>query len=297
MKKLPLIFVVFLFLFRCNLAFSQEWAPVGSTWLYTYYFSTENEPPYNFYKYEIVKDTLIDNKIMRKMEGRHLNDETGNTLLFTEYIYKEDNKVYFYKWGQHKILYDFSVNVGDFYTGYTNISPDLSSVFTCTLKFNYQMNGNTYTSFVFNPEGDVNYGDEVMNQVGSMHYFFPDTAEVSVPEYERLRCYITADTLFYYDEFYYEFCDYYKSLYLAEVETKELSFHPNPVNPVSTVFIPYEFGNLNLVRIYSLNGKSLSHWNVQNRHIQIQKEDFEPGIYFMEVETELQKLTGKFMVE
>lgn len=295
MKKINLFFP--LLLLGVQFAFSQEWAPVGTKWLYTYDSGTEINLPYNFYKYEVVKDTLIDTKIMRKIEYRHLNWETGNTLLFSEYIYKEDNKVYFYKWGQHNLLYDFNVNIGDSYTGYTNISPDLSSVFTCFEKFDYAFNGNMYTFIGMQANGDINYGAEIIDQVGSMHYFFPSTAEISEPEYERLRCYITADTLFYYDEFYFDFCDYYKSLYINELQTMQLKFFPNPVTNTSTIFIPDEFGDFISIRIYCLNGKDVPHWYIQNRSINIRKEDFEPGVYFMEVETETQKFVGKFVAE
>ena len=272
---------------------SQEWAPVGSKWIYSYYLSMETEPVYDYLFYESVKDTFIEGKTVRKIHFQRNSNTNGMQLLRTEFLYMEDKRVYFYKWDQFNLLYDFNLQVNDSYTVQDVDNQSISGLFTCTNKVTF----NGYNFYELGGSDNLYFGAEVLEHVGSMKDFFPTDEAVFPPEYKRLRCYITADTLYYQEEDWEIFCDHFRTLKLTELELNGLQFSPNPLSELSTLEIPAEFGAIGHISVYSLNGQENTRYELKERKISLRESDFVPGVYFIRVETEEQRLFGKFVVE
>lgn len=272
---------------------AQQWAPVGSKWIYSYYFSTETEPVYDYLLNESVGDTLVAGKDVRKINFYRNDNFNGNQLLRTEYLYMENNRVYFYKWDQFNLLYDFNLEVNESYYAQSADEEGVSGMFTCTNKFVY----NDKTYFELGASDELYFGAEVMDGVGSMKDFFPTDQAVFPPEYERLRCFITADTFYYAEEDWFDFCEHFRTLNISEIKSNGLQFSPNPLSSESHLQIPDEYGEIHLIEITSLSGQQTGKCSLENRKLTVNKMDFQSGVYFIEVKTEKQRLFGKFVVE
>ncbi len=110
MKKI--IKIIILFLFIPIIVESQNWYPIGATW----YFNKQEMvsfPAHGFIKYTVVKDTLVDTK-PSKLLNKEIIEYTGKILSLSSVIVREENsKVYYYYNGVFKLMYDFTLNVGD----------------------------------------------------------------------------------------------------------------------------------------------------------------------------------------
>ncbi|MGV3631306.1 MAG: T9SS type A sorting domain-containing protein [Bacteroidota bacterium] len=287
------LITLLIFSFQLTFPFAQEWAPIGSKWIYSYYFNTEEEPIFDYLFNESIADTFIDGKVVRKINFYRNDNINGNQLLRTEYLYMENNRVYFYKWNDFNLLYDFNLQINDSYPVQSIDNESISGLFTCTNKYLY----NSKTYFELASSDELYFGAEVMDWVGSMKDFFPTSEAVFPPEYKRLRCFVTADSVYYQEEDWETFCEHFRTLRISELEQSGLQFSPNPLSSESTLTIPSEYGKIGEIRISSLSGQQAGTAVLQDRQLTLSKADFTSGLYFIEVETENKRLFGKFVVE
>ena len=270
--------------------FAQEWAPVGSKWIYS------NYDDYSLIiVHESVKDTLIENKNYRKVISYKITDGVTSPIEDMNYLYLENNKVYFYKWGTNNLVFDFSLNINDSYIA--NDPSDQNNSGTLELEFIYdhEMNGNIYNHYYYQANDNLFFGDGVIDQIGGYKEFFPSSQLAFPTTHPFLMCYATGDSLYYYR--YEEFCDSIRTLKLTELELNGLQFSPNPLSELSTLEIPAELGAIRDISVYGLNGQESSAYEWKERKISLRASDFVPGVYFIRVETEKQRLFGKFAAE
>ena len=294
MKKL-INFLVFIVL--TSNCYSQEWGTVGTTWIYSIYPIIPIEGwSYDYDKYTSVKDTIIGSKTMRKIEFRNYYFN-GNVLLRTEYMFKENNKIYFHKWGQNNLLYDFSLIQGESYIVQDEDNQNANGGLILGTVFNQTINGNIYKLFNFQRLTLLGFNDYILDQVGCLFNFFPNTQIASPPEYPTLQCFITGDSLYYYQDL--EFCEYFRTLSLEESSLldEKIKFYPNPISNSSILKVPSFWGKIKNVSINSLNGQKIDSYKIYNQEIEINKQDFISGIYLYEIETESKVFHGKFVVE
>jgi len=92
--------------------YGQGWFPVGSEWNYRYVIPFLLPDEVNSHR--ITGDTIIENKTCQIFER---DFETCDFRPITEYIYKEDGKLYYYEsdLSEFRLLYDFSLEVGEVY--------------------------------------------------------------------------------------------------------------------------------------------------------------------------------------
>ncbi len=94
-----------------------EWAPIGATWHYDYtYLST---PKVDYILMESTKDTVVNEKNARLIEGR-IFSEGGFSIPATDryddgsyIIYQQGDSVFYLRENKFELLYDFSMEVGD----------------------------------------------------------------------------------------------------------------------------------------------------------------------------------------
>jgi len=107
MKKL-----IFFIIFIPVLAQSQNWFPIGATWYYNYR-EQQIFPAIGYTKYTVIKDTVVDSK-PSKLIIQETVRYNGDTLPTNFIIVREENsKVYYYYNNTFRLMYDFTLNVGD----------------------------------------------------------------------------------------------------------------------------------------------------------------------------------------
>lgn len=91
---------------------SQSWYPIGATW----YFNFQEQlsfPANGFTKYSVVKDTIVDG-YTSKLLSKNVIRYNGDTISTGWLIVREENsKAYYYYYNLFKLMYDFSLNIGD----------------------------------------------------------------------------------------------------------------------------------------------------------------------------------------
>ncbi|WP_236976110.1 hypothetical protein [Membranihabitans maritimus] len=97
---------------------SAEWAPIGTTWYYN--FNSSNVyPQANALKMESIKDTMVNEKPARIIEGT-IYYHSGDTLhapdVFPEgriILHQQGDSIYYLRENTFELLYDFSLEEGD----------------------------------------------------------------------------------------------------------------------------------------------------------------------------------------
>jgi hypothetical protein len=102
----------------------------GKTW--TTVFDNLNPSAFTQYKYYLKGDTVIDNTHCTKMYKAEGNDAAQYIGAMRE----DGKKVYIYRRGntEAKLLYDFSLKVGDSFVGSTGVKSTVTSIGTATFK-------------------------------------------------------------------------------------------------------------------------------------------------------------------
>lgn len=106
MKK---IVVLLILSFNIYFGFSQNFAPIGSTWYYTEHTFSGN---IGYLKIESVKDTVINSQSCRKLYKEKTIGCSYHSV--TEFVYSIDSTVYFWdsKLNKFQTLYDFKAGPG-----------------------------------------------------------------------------------------------------------------------------------------------------------------------------------------
>lgn len=99
-----------LFLFITHFGWSQDFAPEGAIWHYS--FHDINPEVISYATIESKEDTIIDDISCKKMLEVH---RFFNDTISTEwhYMYSENDSVFFYAEGDFHLLYDFGAEEGD----------------------------------------------------------------------------------------------------------------------------------------------------------------------------------------
>ena len=92
-----------------NVHSQKEWFPIGAEWYYEWGNSMNSFMPIYKRQYFVEKDTVIEGKTCRIING-----ENNQYMGITKYIvYEENGIVYYYFNNGFRKIYDFSVNEGD----------------------------------------------------------------------------------------------------------------------------------------------------------------------------------------
>ncbi|MCY7409521.1 MAG: hypothetical protein LH473_04555 [Chitinophagales bacterium] len=194
MKK---IFIL-IFILQCPLlSSSQNFAPIGATWWYSY----ETFGASGFIRIESIKDTLVENHNCRLLKKDRLiynfvNYLFDSTFLGNELVYEENKVIYIQRYDSFYTLYDFNAVNNDSWTVVGN--PNLTTL--CDSFSNIEVETSSITdingfelktlSFNIDNSGEWKYTSQAIERIGSLAYLFPEPYCINdIHEGGPLRCY------------------------------------------------------------------------------------------------------------
>ena len=295
MKK---IFTLFMFFLTIN-GFSQNFAPQGATWYYSYssvFFD-------GFVKIRIVGDTIIHGIVSQKLLKTltYLNFATGqvttDTFLGYEFTYVDQKHVYQLIGDEFRVLYDFEVQVNDtifiynseFYD-WTNECDSVGRALvteTGTEIINglelrwYKIVTLEESPFILN--GKII--ERIGNTTGSLFSLPSDCIYIQEWIGQFLRCYADDDFPEYKLLNYNGPCDFITGIDEITLEQNFFSFYPNPATDQLTIEIN-ENAKIKLVSIFTIDGKLIRLIPLSEPIFNIDISGLLSGVYLLEAETE-----------
>ncbi len=268
-----------------------EFAPIGAEWYYTEKFAFSGDIKY--IKIESVGDSLINGKLCKV-----LNKSTDIECQFrplTEFVYTEDNKVYFYDsiFSEFQVLYDYSLNEGD--SWYIKLTQDLeidslkitidsiayTNINDCNLKTLY-VNYN----YVQNPLG-YDLTSVIIEKVGDIHYLFNNFTwpliACDANYSDGLRCYEDS-VVGFYETGIADSCTYVYNWVDIQEHSKisgSIKVIPNPVSMGSQIIVNVENEVISQLKIFDISGRIVYKTGLKagKNQIRIGNKNFKEGIY------------------
>ncbi|MEI2696191.1 MAG: T9SS type A sorting domain-containing protein [Saprospiraceae bacterium] len=284
--------IVFFQILFWNEIKSQEFAPLGTQWIYT---SEESAfTAYRPYYIEVVGEENFKGKICKKLLLNHQQ---------AAYIYQDSLKVYAYskETGQFYLLYDFDAKLGEI-VRMDNISVGTDKQLgSCLIRIDSIISeiicGKTRKSWYYtNIQNDTFYlwemGNKYIEEVGDLKYLFPQYSLAS-PQIGDLRCY---QDPFHECKFVNYACDttFYTNTQ-NEVE-KIIKIWPNPINDI--LYIQLELYNGSEILIRDIQGRYLPlSGSIISDHYIVDVSSLTSGIYFIIIRDHETTNVGKFIVQ
>lgn len=294
MKKLLLSFSILILSIS---TFSQGFAPIGATWHYTEGFFGNGRIDYE--KIESVKDTLIQNKLCKKLVKRHgiINYYQPLGDLF---MYSNADTVFMYEpFSQNfQAIYIFSAPANSSYSFYIQPDPMFSSVpfLLDTVRVSIDSVGTlvkqnqsytvqfvTYDIFYGNKsfQSSVTYNSEIISGMGDKYYltnFFAYRSMVIDGNYSGgIRCY--QDSIVGLKKFQADSCNHTSgSTGITGNKVLEYSFYPNPAEDF--IRIDGIKTNGNKFQLFSTTGLLVSEGALESK---INLSNLPSGIYLFNI--------------
>lgn len=300
--------LLFIFLLIPVIAQSQNWYPIGATW----YFNNQEQltfPASGYTKYTVVKDTVVDaklSKLVSKLVVRYNGDISSVSSLI---IREENSKAYYYFNNAFRLMYDFTLNVGD--TLGIDISSSacdsISPLIVDSIK-NININGTNlmvqYVKCIYYfaaPwEGLVDSTTfPIVEKVGNELYyysinnfFFNPVCRIGGDEmvWNGLRCYSDGNISYkggsYHNPgFGYPYqCDTLinGTVGITESSKDENSFelYPNPSSDFVTI---KSVSAINSIEVYDYCGRYLTELQPQSNDITVNIKSYPQGVYLFVV--------------
>jgi hypothetical protein len=293
MKKLFTILVLFITLNGV----SQNFAPPGATWYYSFY-GTWSE---GFVRLDYTGDTIIQG-IDAQVLTSHITyyfwpseQTTYDAFSGYNYTYTDGDSVYLLIGDEFKLIYDFTVMPGDtVFTYLTFIYSDsveycdsigrslVTDIGVDTIN-GMALRWYTIEEFENSP---VNFHGKIFERMGGQIYLFGQPTDcywIVESAITGLRCY--EDDNFEYKPYSIE-CDYVITGIDKITKNQNLfSFYPNPANKELTIEVDQGI-QVKMVSIYSYDGKITIEKPISDNTLQIDISELQPGIYLLEVETD-----------
>ena len=219
----------------------DNWPPNNSEWYYQVNPLWVSFPRYVSYQNtKVIGDTIILSKECRILQKCNVTLICDNMGSDTEFIYEENNKVYWYNrvLENFTLLYDFSAGNGDFWEIFVDSCSFIVNVDSVGL---LSVNDQDCKIIHISDENHYFTGDIIEN-IGHTISMFPKdiyfTCKGVACDSDHiygLRCYLQNDTLIYKrDE---TPCDTIYEVYYSidEIESNCISFYPNPFTEVINI--------------------------------------------------------------
>lgn len=278
MNKRIITCAIFIMFTMAKVMSQNEWAPLGAKWYYTMTYASNSDIDYNYF--ESIKDTTINNITCKKIYRLH---ETCDDRSKYEYMYENNNKVFFYDEfaNEFNLLYDFNklpneiwhikVNHGGYLDSLLVHVDSVSSII---------INGNSlkvlYTT-IGNTSEWVGFSGKITEKLGHEKNMFPFVRGICDLNFNLgLRCYEDS-VLGLFQTGNAPFCDF------SNVDINEYtSFEKNHIfpNPASDELY---FNNINnaeiFITIYNIYGSVVQTTKTNNNKINI--SNLKNDIYFI----------------
>lgn len=265
---------------------SQSWS-TNTTWVYE---SDEFGPPIdkNYLVHKIVKDTLIEDKVFYKIDYYYRPFSSGPFMLIPEntlYLHYHDQKILIFdkKDTTIHLIYDFSLNKGDSYMAYCDITQQYIKVkidSTATIMLNNSSLKVQYVSTEWWTGCYLN--GKIIEGIGAEEYLLPRYTFVDPPPGGYLICYQDIDISYPENSS----CDL-----LLDTQYPDLpksAVYPNPANN----YIQLKNHDFEKPEIYNTKGQK---YDVSRQGNTLFIEHLPVGIYFVKYSTnhgyEVQKFT------
>ena len=191
---------LFFFLFLITKVVAQrEFAPIGAEW---YFSKVEdwNPPEEGFVKFSVIKDTTIVEIPARIIERKYYTSSGEIERWTNEYIHQSGDTIFYFREGEFKVLYNFSLSKGDtmaFYADGSNPCNNEDKFGNVIIDSVYiqSINEIDLKTFLCSPIENSAWGyTEIVEGVGHYGGFYPvfnNTCDVIdfLPDIGDLRCY------------------------------------------------------------------------------------------------------------
>lgn len=313
MPKSRINFTVVLFLlisFSYSAQAQSEWAPIGAKWSYQLYNMWNYI--FTFTTFTSLKDTLVSNKIYKKIEINALvNDSTNHKKTSSKdylLMYGENGKVYYSYKDTFLLLYDFSLKAGD-----TLVIPKLySDGFKDSLKTKYVIesvsNINISGKILKKQEirlilDSVNGSDPhhyfcsryqsgyIIENIGSEYYMFGENFMLE-EIFSKLKCY--NDSELSYKISPGSNCDAFDGIVETNTFTV-LNLYPNPTFDHLTIDCKSSSKEIDF-EIINYFGQTILKSTFLHRTV-IDLSNFSKGLYFLKLKAGDSFLLRKFVKE
>lgn len=274
---------------------SQEWFQVGSTW----YFNEQELlefPAHGYTVHSVEKDTIINNLNSKMIKIERYN--YFNQLKKTNHriVREEEDKVYHWNGKEFRLIYDFSLSVGDtlaIEVGSTceSSSPiivdSITELIVGDIKLNVQ-----HFSFNYESDGEsLVFWDSIIERIGSIRTFlYKPECNIDIFGTYLLRCYSDSELYYRADWFGLSFpgapCD--TAIYDPTFVPQEPGDHSNQVFPnpfFSTVHIRHLNTEIRSITIFNQFGQQVKHNELRCMEVELELADLEAGFYFCLIET------------
>ena len=262
--------------------------PIGTEW---YYEITNDNGSVTYQYLECASDTTInDQPIHILVRINTLYDKEKYDVTTHEYIYEENNKVYWWNktLGEFTTLYDFGAEVGDEWeikVGTQTIPVHVDAAQTVTYK------SQEYKMLSISDPDDIFTGDIICG-IGHLTSFFPEKLMNKGYRVENIRCFWQDGELVYQngdqdcDEIYEQ-----HHLGVDEIDSENnFAVYPNPSHDVLYVLSD----NINSeYRVTNLMGQTLMIGEITSENQMIDVSSLTKGIYFITINNESQKFVIK----
>ncbi|HLT94574.1 MAG TPA: T9SS type A sorting domain-containing protein [Membranihabitans sp.] len=289
-----------------------EWAPIGATWHYSYrYMST---PAVDYIVMESTKDTIVNGKNARLIEGRIYSEGGFNIPATDRYddgsyiIYQQGDSVFYLRENKFELLYDFSMKVGDTMNIVTPNGHNPSRGIDTLLHIRVDsigvkiVNGDTLRRQVVSMNlekyrSTYRFWGEIIEGIGIETFFLPYNdllCDLSCPN--PLRCYQDSTVFYKRTELA---CDttYVFTSTEGLIPLSEIRLYPNPVFSGSGQ-LSIEGPDRFTWRLRDIHGGTLYHSTRESsgKETAALPSGLSPGMYLVEIQTGDQTYVRKLIV-
>ncbi len=270
---------------NCNIIYSQEWAPVGAKWIFTYKFYMSAS--IDTLVIRSIGDTVIQThkcKILIK------NHTTCDTRSGKEYMYSDSGKVFFYDVSRSdfQMLYNFNAKVGDTIIIFPGANPNNEYIATIIdsvkhIDINSFERKKIYVHYSY-PETNwyiTFFQDEIIENIGSLWYMFPWVYGACDASWGGpLRCYEDS-TIGTYDFQTAPSCDYvYTKINKLDNKDEISILYDITFNQIKLFFKEGENFNYFLYNIY---GQLVKSGYSNHKETYINTMEINKGIYLLTI--------------
>jgi hypothetical protein len=291
---------------------AQTWIPDGAEWQlsFTRVYSE------GFYRVYYDADTLVDNIITKRLYVEEISkfytSETNHYVKFiidTILTYQDNDKIYIYKWGEFKVLFDFSLNVGDstkiygesgFEDNNDGIPCDsvtdavVDSVGWVTL------NNQTlrYYTLSYGTNASWKYNGRIYEKIGHAGYFLPYKADMCglylhfQATLGNLECY--RDNVF--GEYSFGELDCDDALSIKSKKEIEIKIYPNPTSGILNILFTENKEKIEIASIYNISGQKVHEFDPDLVPTTLDLSFLPKGIYFINLNSKSQNYHAKIII-
>lgn len=262
-----LFFILLMMMFSFTGTGQTEFAPVGAEWHFSYDIDTEL-PNQSYTNYKVVKDTLIEEQICRKIEGT-LYQWDSTIILQPLFVYDHNDSVFFFNnfFNQFTLLYDFTVVPGDtliipvpyLLEGFPNDTVFREIIDSIVIK---EFQGEKLKYFYTHPLDNWSFsgfgGSGIYaEKIGNLNQPFLPSPFVAL-FFQSVRCYKDSNVSI---QLFDKACDFTLTTSIKNIESKiSIKVYPNPTKLFITLESK-EFSSQDiLVSIYNEMGELKMNW-------------------------------------